>query len=934
MKLLPDYLIKYMPAIEDAIEEIRLSVIDHTYELIQSLDIDELSSDNIKDKLELYDIKTDNMSNEWLPNGKFYRLFASIQHHRTRLNTIKAISKSGGQFEGLWTDDFKYKSSYNYKSIQILRHYYLGSSLDGYFYISGNVDRNPDGTIRSSARTALLSDIIMSHALPAGYTYLYLPWPRPSYPLESGYFYNVHMLDYDRLVYEKDRDHRWLSLSYLGEEYNSVYYCPENHEVNQYYNEDTQKYGSTKDSCEDDFDRDVYGDREFYTLDSYDIPASVNYDWLYGSNTPWRCPYWFDYHYMNDMRHVYKKKWPIPESGKYTAFDKYNEEYEVDYPGDAVKYTLEDNCKELADSKSVLPSNCASHIRYAITPPNRKSDEAGIKCAYDEYSLLINKMPNDIDRFISDSVALTGYSVNIISDKISDVRDGNVIALKSYISDIEANNMLLKLSTDLFIDDYNHSARAETIKLLSSLFNIDASTAEAYLSDDSYANTPLPIANSSLSISAIEEILHSNAIVTRINEDRLHDEYFSIVKMDDPISNYSADELYHSNDSFDYPLDRISDVNYFSTYRHDALLKRALHTRQYLSNFKQYRPFWNEKAPFVEMNQRTRSADLDPELGKIQQNSIYNMFYLKQSENRPQLSGDIDAKNASYIENIVKDNNPPVSEVTFTSYDRPTRSSLDRIYIGYLTSDTNVASGITDQGANYEISQDYKENKIYHFDESSPIEYDPTLYYNLISLGYRDENGVEQYSDDQVLDFDSPDYISSYLYGDPSTGELFLNKASDYSYRHSEYNYLTYKTSKVHKLWFSNTHKNMNLSNSGELYNQVGNSNIYDFTINGINLEYIIIGIFDENDRQVQYSSGSVSCSVKNHRYSLLASEFTDSNNDPVEAAYVLFRVKVIPGLMDETNGTSVNTDMRVHYSGAIPAMIRGKVVEIAREED
>lgn len=932
MKLLPDYLIRYMPAIEDAMEELRLSVIDHAYELIQSLDIDELSSDNVKDKLELYDIKTENMSNEWLPNGKFYRLFASIQHHRTRLSTLKAISKSGGQFEGLWTDDFKYKSSYNYKTIQVLRHYYVGSSLDGYFYISGNVDRNPDGTIRSSARTALLSDIIMSQALPAGYTYLYVPWPRPSYPLESGYFYNVHMLDYDRLVYEKDCDHRWQPLSYIGEEYNSVYYCPENHAANQYYNASTQKYGSTKDSCEDDFDTSADGDREFYALDSYDVPASTTYDWLYGSNTPWGCPYWFDYHYMNDMRHVYKKKWFIPESGKYTAFDKYNEEYEVDYPGDAVKYTLDDSCRELAYSESVLPSNCASHIRYAITPPNRKSNEAGIKCAYDEYSLLINTLPDNIDRFISDAVVLTGYSINVIKDKVSNVKDGNVIALKSYLNETEANNMMLKLSTDMFIDDYNHGARTETIELLSSLFNIDASIAEAYLSDDSYANTPLPIANSGLSISSIKEILHSNNIITHISEDRLHNEYYSVVKMDDPVSNYSADDLYHSNDSFDYPVNIISNVNYFGTYRHDALLNRALHNRHYLSNFKQYRPFWNESAPFIEMNQRTRSADLDPELGKIQQNSIYNMFYLKQSENRPQLGGNIADKNASYIENIVKDNNPPVSEVTFTSYDRPTRSSLDKIYIGYLTYDTDANSGMTNQGANYEVSQDYRENKIYYFDENSPIEYDPTLYYNLISLGYRDENGVEQYNDDQVLDFDSSDYMKSYLYGNPSTGELFLNKASNYNHRHSRYNYLTYKTSKVHKLWFSSNHKNRLLSNGGELYNQVGNSNIYDFTINGINLEYIIIGVFDDNGRQVNYTNGSISCSVKNHKYSLIASEFIDGNNEPVEAAYILFRVKVVSGLMDETNSTSVDTDMRIHYSGTMPAMIRGKVVDIARE--
>lgn len=908
MKLLPDYLIKYIPAVEDAMEELRLSVIDHAYELIQSLDIDELSSDNIKDKLELYDIKTENMSNEWLPNGRFYRLFASIQHHRTRLNTLKAISKSGGQFEGLWTDDFKYKSSYNYKTTQILRHYYLGSNLDGYFYISGNVDRNPDGTIRSSARTALLNDIIMSSALPAGYTYLYLPWPRPSYPLDSGYFYNVHMLDYDRLVYEKDSDHRWISLSYLDEEYSSVYYCPENHEANQYYDSATKKYGSTKDNCEDNFDNSIYGDREFYLLDSYGVPASTNYDWQYGSNTPWRCPYWFDYHYMNDMRHAYEEKWPVPESGKYTAFDKYNEEYEVDYPGDAVKYTLDDNCIELADSESVLPSNCISHTRYAITPPNRKSNEAGIKCAYDEYSLLINTLPDDVDRFISDAAVLTGYSINVIKDKVSNVKDENVIALKSYLNDIEANNILLKLSIDIFIDDYNHSAKYGTIELLSSLFNIDSSTAEAYLSDDSYLNTPLPIANSSLSVSEIKERLLNSDVVIHTNEDRLHSRYFSVIKMGDPVSNYSADELYHYNDSYDYPLNRISDVSYFGTYRHDALLKRALHNRHYLSNFKQYKPFWNESAPFVEMNQRTRSDDLTTESDKIQQNSIYNIFYLKQSENRPQLGGDIADKNASYIENIVKNNNPPVSEVTFTSYDRPTRSSLDRIYIGYLTSDTN-SSGVTDQGDNYEISPDYRENKIYYFDENSPIEYDPTLYYNLISLGYRDENGIEQYSDNQAIEFDSPNYMKSYLYGNPSTGELFLNKASSYSYQHRKYNYATYKTSKVHKLWFSNTHKNIQLSNSGELYNQAGNSSIYDFTINGINLEYTIVGVFDENGRLVQYSNGSINCSIKNHRYSLVASRFTDSNGDPIEAAYVLFRVKIVPGLMNETNGTSVDTE-------------------------
>ena len=60
MKILPDYLIEMMPALEEALEELRLSVIDHAYELLKCLDVDELSSDTIRRKLELYDLKIDN----------------------------------------------------------------------------------------------------------------------------------------------------------------------------------------------------------------------------------------------------------------------------------------------------------------------------------------------------------------------------------------------------------------------------------------------------------------------------------------------------------------------------------------------------------------------------------------------------------------------------------------------------------------------------------------------------------------------------------------------------------------------------------------------------------------------------------------------------------------------------------------------------------
>ena len=147
MKILPDYLIQYMPELEEALEELRLSVIDHAYELLKCLDIDELSSDDIRHKLELYSLKLENMTSDWLPNGRFYRMYSSIKHHRTRLNSIQSIVKSGGQFEGVWSNDFNEKQQFNYKLIQLMRHYRMQSPMDGYFYISGDSTRRSDGSI-------------------------------------------------------------------------------------------------------------------------------------------------------------------------------------------------------------------------------------------------------------------------------------------------------------------------------------------------------------------------------------------------------------------------------------------------------------------------------------------------------------------------------------------------------------------------------------------------------------------------------------------------------------------------------------------------------------------------------------------------------------------------------------------------------------------
>lgn len=332
MKILPDYIINYMPEMEEALEELRLSIIDHAYDLLKCLDIDELTSDEIRHKLELYSITVEDMTSDWLPNGRFYRMYHSIKHNRTRQNTLHAIAKSGGQFEGVWSTGFSNKSEYNFKQIQLLRHYELASDMDGYFYISGNVYRYSDGSIAGSALSAIQSDILMAQALPAGYTYLYIPWPRPSYPDDSTYFYNVNMLQFDRLTFVEDCDLKNLTknVSYNG------------------------KY-----------------------------PASMFYNWKDGIGTPWRTPYWFDYHYMNNIEHIEdihgnSISWPISETGTYYYYDEDENEFVVlnrNSEGHFVENITPDRYipdqKELYDTKSVFPTGCSAHGMYRTSEPNR-----------------------------------------------------------------------------------------------------------------------------------------------------------------------------------------------------------------------------------------------------------------------------------------------------------------------------------------------------------------------------------------------------------------------------------------------------------------------------------------------------------------------------------------------------------------------------------
>lgn len=678
MKILPDYLIEVMPALEEAMEELRLSVIDNAYELFKCLDVDELSSDTIRKKLELYELKVDNMVEEWLPNGKFYRLYPSIRHNRTRLNSLKSVVCSGGQFEGLWSNEFIKNAEYNYNKIRTLRHYTVESEYDGYFYVSGNISRtivHGQDLVEDSTLTALSTDILLGQAMPAGYTYLYVPWPRPSYPADAGYFYNVNMLNADRLHYAIDCN------SIVDVDYNT------------------------------------------------DVPASTNYDWVNGTNTPYRTPYWFDYHYTGDMRHedhnlnldvngqiINPGKWKVHEHGSYVNYDDEGNPVPTS-PQNAHFYVLDDKCNILNSSDAIFATPCYIRSSNRTTNPNQSQ-------------IFVPK------RFEDDN--------------------------EDTIFTIDCNN----------IDDITKENKTDNVK-----------------------------------------------------------------------------ELY-------------------GPYRWDHLFDKGIQIIQEMSHIKTYKPIWSESSPVFAMMQSNFNSGLHPT--EIAQHSFYNWFELKQQNN-------ILLPENSTIEN----NEPPISEITHTSFDRPTYGRINNLYVAYTRGDAS-------QGSNTSISASTGSNVLFDLGDTVYTEYDCELQYYVVSLNSDDDSTYTE-------------NVLSYIEGDPISKRMYLNLNSD---SHTSLNYITYRTSNVHKLWFSSDKQPVQLdSNVNLLYNDKGSSEIYLIQDLTKDIEFSIIGFYDENNNLISYNSDTVLklCYVDHEhldRFGICSNAlYEDDENETLYKSpkYVLFKTKLIP---------------------------------------
>ena len=928
MNLLPDYLINYMPEIEEVIEELRLSVLDHAYEMLKALDIDELTSDEIRQKLEVYSATFDNMTGDWLPNGRFYRVYPYIKHHRSRYNAIKAVIRSGGKFEGLWSNDFASKPEYNFNSIQLARHYDMRSDADGYFFISGNTTRNANGRVIGSASMALSTDILINQTLPAGYTYLYVPWPRPVYPGDSGYFYNVHMLAFDRLHYAEDCDHKWDLVYTSSDGKYSIYKCVDNSTLLRYckvlrdetdYDKKYLYSEALNNTCDDldNYSRSFnyllgissveYGDVPFsYSYYDYESPASTKYDWQTGKTTPWRTPYWFDYHFMNKMdkgfipNNNYVYTWPTPEAGEY--YDEYGDEtFDVD---EAVEYRLKSSCAELFDSDAVFPTKCRQHESLLSTKPNRLQRYVPRNLVLTIHNLpsYARETPRNV-RFRNGLAHLMGYN------RYEELLDNRLHIECSFINAVDSNNKKI-ISVSLLGDykTYNGSIRLKY----------------RYITDEEWVTISVSVLSGVCTVNNLNnkvKEVHAYDLRSFVITDDIADKFVDFVNkggftdVNYTIS-YKTSQSIDTNDLDDNLAFNVNN----GVYRNDLLYKGYMSKVALgIHHVKSYKPFFCENTPWYEM------------LGSNRQDSnrhtLFNWVSLYSAENRPEIHLNEAPNSNNEEENDDSENTEieqPISERTFTSFERPTRSRLDPVYIGYLSNDINS------QDDNFIINN----NSVYIYDEDpessvghnpTAITYDPNYYYTIISLNYNENNQQKSLKNHLWYEYENKqdrlrrtDHILADFIGNPATGELKVITKTNQDHHIGGYNYITFKKSKTHKLWFNSRHINANLKSKGnQLYNFYGNSEIYKYTENTVGFRYTILEVYDESNKPLNYKSGILRCYSDGYSYIVEANNLTNDDDVLIStAAYILFRVDVGPGSVEVEEAGSFDTTL--NYGMAI----------------
>lgn len=532
-----------MPEMEEAVEELRLSVVDHVHDILNKLDIDELSADEIRQKLSVVGLSVDRMSEDWLPNGKFYKMYSLIKNNRTTLPAIESIVKSGGQFESLWSDSFEKTTEYNYKDIQIERHYYV-SGRDGYFYVSGDTSRSTTGHVSSSAVTALQSDILLSQALPAGYTYLYVPWPRPLYPVDSEYYYNVNMLNFDRLQY--------------------VINCTD------WSNSDD--YISTNTPASDEYYKD--------------------------NNLPTGTPFWFDYHFINGYTDEDNNYEPVAESGKF--YDADGKEY--DTPDEScIRYELDESCKELGDTNAVFPTRCYTHSLSKTSKPtiseNQSIDTSIQKC---KRRLILLSSKSSIKTYYA-LKSFGDFTTTIVGTLVRQLPTD----ISSYVNESQYEDIIASLqAADANASVFTTYDNVDYVKLGLDEYYYPNKFKESHIfwskQIPDFTNNVARLMNC-VTCSRATLLLINKKWTKPVDITEYIKPEYSLTY----VCNYANRDYKFLTIEYSVDTDSLtpqSDTQY-GPYRFDALWCSAMHRHDHENHVKTYRPVWNESSPLFSLSQ-------------------------------------------------------------------------------------------------------------------------------------------------------------------------------------------------------------------------------------------------------------------------------------------------------------------------------------------
>lgn len=890
MKILPSYLIEYMPYLEDAMEELRLSVYDHAYDMLKALDIDELSTDEIRQKLELYDIKVENMSESWSPNGRFYRIYPSIRYNRTRLNSLQSVVKSGGQFEGLWSDNFSGKTEFNYKYIQMLRHYQTDSPADGYFYISGDTSMTTSGVVTDSSVNALSSDILIDQAMPAGYTYLYIPWPEPHYKSNSECFYNVNSLLVDRIYYNSGscEDNTWIVYD------DETLYNASNHGPNQYYKisgPNKGKYGKdgTFDFITEDTRNDFpydgilyepwsenpvipdgwtgwtslgpslpsynennhatnkyyigtwYSDNpnsgfdyrfisEYYTDNQYsqEKPASTNYDYENGTNTPYRLPYWIDYHYIGNTEYTdpiyesngtlsYAGTWPVAEHGVYRDSDELKTTPEL-----ASTYNLDEKCKLIADSNATFTSNCHLQELHITTYP----------CLYTSSSTSL-EWSNDADNYITH-----------VNTEYSDINHGYLLEdyLVPIIDDTRFN---ITLNCEYVLNESTDNRN----EIIDEVNNI--------LPDGSHIDNDYILTH--------KEIILKSSIdreeMLSIRE-RFKDFNSNIISIDQNV--YTYDRLpsleYRIKECYSHIIGRSSSETYYGYWSYTPVNELfAFDTGDPLHSWMKFTDNVSDETVNTDTIYDEITVNEAPETSVLENDRLY-FYYLSADSEKPLTidESEIDNPNQEkYLANSQWQNIALSQQNKLYALDEPTPytgGSIPTVFPAYM---------------------------------SQKAEFDPTVMYTMYKIGKNDSDDTPQIKSDQLLL--SPG--KSYLIGDPYNRDLYLDLNDDTSI--TESNYVVFKKSNVQRLWFSPNKEDTSVTSKYvTMYNDAGSAiiyyNLYSPDVlddapyfNKRSFTYTLDGVYKANGEKITLDpiwEQQLECWLVNNKYNIRFKTKEDEN--------------------------------------------------------